>query len=1098
MSYSNLVLADRPLAYWGGPSINRNNLLSSNQYSLETSTTGWTALSGSSISRITSDSWVGSASLQITPDSTSEAGFRIASGNRIQLSYGRTYTMVARVKNTSGSRTARIRIEYFTTQSGSTLSESVRLGQEFTISNSEWTTIYHTETLPVGVSTNYFMSWGVVTNTGQSTDRMLCDGIQFFDGPLYSMHDEQYSNDAILRYYNYQKCKPIIFNGEEPVRLNKDAIIEIPNTYKLFINGSEDKTGSIDFWFTLEKPPAYRHQLLKIGQFISCYIENDKVYIDYLGTRKFIQINNWSKQHYVNIVYSSKTIFMYIDESFSTSIDLGGDFQFDKVLEFITPTIIIGPSSNPVNIVPNPSFEQGVANWQSQNSSITTINTDSYSGSNCLQIIKQSAANSGVQLIDRISVDSYNTYSLSAFVKIPSGQELSTLQLVCEEYDSYISGTLIKTNTQNIIVSNNNWNRVYLNFIPDIDTAAIKIKIIQPNSGTNGQHFLVDSFLLEKSEQPSAWSEEINDSDPLFISSIGLYSYDIGDAKRLSRIQYATIDDQDLLAVEYGADRFELNYSPTIAVSEFNILSEENIINSSVNNLNYSEVSLSMNTLSTESVQVGNDGGQATLNKNGIKFSLSSFLPLSQANSYLNPMSSTIRLQTIFNQSSGDGTALLIGGVYGSYGIALQKRNNKLRIVKISDPLSNPELLCETATIQNGLVNVAINLENQILSAKIGAEEFTDIGIPPISSGGGLTIGNLPEYSDAYPDYIRNFAIDDLTEFTNIDWIKSSKYMLRFNANLNVSQRSSFIYESTIPESSNNTIFSFNTSAQNNVYINNALIKDVSHIPNFNFTSPESINVEIVLETDNSSSDRKTINNLYMASYNSDGITSSLSNFIINNNVASNNPFIMNTISSNVLSHDDNIGLRFDKSLSSGFKITPAASVTYKAIELIFKINKSPNRSEQYTIFDMSGGTSINLMYSNSGLIKNGTYDLYLDGSLVSNPSTFNIFSGEAYHLIAVFPSAISNTIHLGRDKNISNPMDGSLGKINIYTLSPQNMTTFAQDKYLDILGSVKKILVGGTSSINDTSATQEFVRDINGEYFEMRNLPKVKIISEI
>ena len=114
------------------------------------------SLDNSSISRVTNDSWIGSASLQITPSSSTETGFKISPGSRIQLSYGRTYTMVARVKNTSGSRTARIRVEYFTTQSGSTLSEPVRLGQEFNVSNSEWTTIYHTEIIPTGISTNYF------------------------------------------------------------------------------------------------------------------------------------------------------------------------------------------------------------------------------------------------------------------------------------------------------------------------------------------------------------------------------------------------------------------------------------------------------------------------------------------------------------------------------------------------------------------------------------------------------------------------------------------------------------------------------------------------------------------------------------------------------------------------------------------------------------------------------------------------------------------------------------------------------------------------------------------------------------------------------
>jgi hypothetical protein len=43
MAYSDVVLSDLPLGYWGGPSVSRKNLLTANQYSIESSTSGWTA-----------------------------------------------------------------------------------------------------------------------------------------------------------------------------------------------------------------------------------------------------------------------------------------------------------------------------------------------------------------------------------------------------------------------------------------------------------------------------------------------------------------------------------------------------------------------------------------------------------------------------------------------------------------------------------------------------------------------------------------------------------------------------------------------------------------------------------------------------------------------------------------------------------------------------------------------------------------------------------------------------------------------------------------------------------------------------------------------
>lgn len=1098
MSYSNLVLSDRPLGYWGGPSINRKNLLSSNQYSIETSTSGWTPLDNSSISRVTTDSWDGSASLEITPSSSSEAGFKISPGSRVQLSYGRTYTMVARVKNTSGSRNARIRIEYFTTQSGSTLSEPVRLGQEFSISNSEWTTIYHTEIIPTGTSTNYFASWGVVSGAGQSSDRILVDGIQFFDGPLYSIYDQQYDNDAELRYLNYKNCKPIIFNGDPAIRLNKDAIIEIPNPYKLFISGSESKTASIDFWFTLEKPPAYRHQLVKIGPSISCYIENDKIYIDYLGVKNFVQINNWSRQHYVNLVYSERTMYMYVDDNLSTFIDLGSDFSFDRVSEFITPTVVIGPSSEPVNKISNPSFEQGTVGWAALNSSIQSINSDSFSGSSCLEITKQAANNSGVESSDLISVNPYNKYSLSAYVKIRSGEEIPTLTLVCEEYDSYSQNNLINVSEEQLEISDNSWNRIDLSFIPTVDTVAVKIKIIQQDAGTEGDTFLCDSVLLEKSPSPSVWSETLEDSDPLFISSIALYSYDIGDQRRLDRFSYATFDHDDLMAVEYGADRFFLDYSSTLAESEINVISSENVLNSTLNNIIYGETSLSTPLLSTENVEIGTDGGDVVLNRKGIKFSGSAFLPITQVNNYLNPISSTIRMQTLFDDASGDGTALLIGGVLSSYGIALQKVSNKFRLVLIIDPLENPEVLCETNTLSSGLKNIAINLNNRLVSLKVDSEEFLDIEIPAVSSSGGVVIGNLPENSDAYPDYIRNFAVDELTDFSLIDWIRTGRYMLRFNGNLDVSQKSDFNYSSSSMIGASNSIVSFNTSAQNEVYINGKFIKDVSNIPMLNYSNPEPVDISVVMETSNSAIDRKSLNNFYISTYNSDSILSSLSSFSLNKNSSQNAPYIMNTISSNVLSHDDNLGIKFDKTISSGCRIVTNNSSTYELLELVFKINSYPNSGEEYTIFDLAGVSDIGLKYSNGSIIKSGSFSTYLDGQLVNNIENSEINVGEFYHLILLFDAPTSSEVHLGTDKNIQNVLDGTIGKINVYVNSPQNLSDFCEQKFLDLIGVPFKSLSGGVANISDTSASQEYVRDSLGEYYQMRNLPKVKIVSDI
>jgi hypothetical protein len=648
---------------------------------------------------------------------------------------------------------------------------------------------------------------------------------------------------------------------------------------------------------------------------------------------------------------------------------------------------------------------------------------------------------------------------------------------------------------------------------PTVENFYVEFEIVQDSAGTSNSKFLVDSVLLEKSNSVTSWSETLNDSDPIFISDIALYSYDIGDEKRNNRISYATLDDPDTLAIEYGADLIQLNYSNSRSVYDINALSIDSSANVLLDNLVIGETGISMPTLSTEQISVGTDGGQATLNRNGIKFSGSAFLNLSQVSPYFNPASSTVRFQTIFSQTSGNGSALFFGGLYDSYGLVLQKLSNKMRMIKLFDPLVDPEVLFESSTISNGLINVALNFENQKLSAKVGNEIFTDIDIPTINPGGGIVVGNIPETSNGYPDYIRNLAIDPITDLGSIDWVATGRYMMRFIYDLNVSQKSEFIYTSSTPQTSSNSIVVFNTASQNDVYVNNSLVKEISYIPNFNYSIPEPVETKIVLESENSASDRKTINSVYLSVYDSSNIISSLSNFSLNHNILYpdtyddlyvdiyggelKNPFIMNVISSNVLSHDDNLGIKFNKLNSTGARVSCNSS-SYELLEIVFKINYYPNKSESYTLFDLDSSTDTNLFFTDQGLIKNGDYQIFIDGELITNISNVEINCGEIYHMLIRFTTSLNNDIHIGSDKNMGNKFDGTIGRLNIYTESPSDLTSFAQDKYSDLIGRLTKRIDGASISITDESISQEYVRDSLGEYFEMKNLPKVKIVSEI
>lgn len=1109
MSYSQLALSDRPLGYWDGVSLSRKNLLTSNQYSLESSTSGWSALSNSSISRVTSGSWTGSASLKVTASSTSSSGAVISSGSRVQVYPGRFYTMIARVKNISGSRNASIKIQYYTTQSGSTESESPRNSESFTISNSEWTTIYHTEIVPASTSVNYFAAWGVETTSGSSNDEILIDGVQFFEGALYQSYDNQYDNDAVIRYYNYENTKPIIFGAENSIKIDSQSFIEIANNYKLFIKGSEDKSAALEFWFALERPPSYRHQLVSLGSGISCYIEDDRVYIDYLGERQFVRISDWNRQHHIYLVYANRQISMYLNNSLSASLSLGSDFYFNPATEFIVPTIVIGPSSPSYNIAPNPSFEGDNILWEEENSSISVVSSDYYSGSKCLEITKQAVSNSGCSAEGLQMLEEFKEYTLSAFVKIPSGQQSATLRLKCNTYSSFDKSELVSSYTQTLLVNNNNWNRISLSFTTDLRDRVAEIIVDQPSSGTAGQKFLIDSVLLEKLSYAREWSETSYKSDPIFINAIALYSSDIGPDRRQRRIEYATIDSDNQLAIQKDADVFDLRYQSFNEIQRVNLLSS--VENSQIETLSFNQVSVFNTPLSPESVSLGLTGGTANISEYGLVLTGDAYLTISQSLPFFNVNSSTIRFQTEFSTTTGNGYLLFFDNVIGYYGLALRKYNNKIQGVLLEDIGSEPEVLFETLSLTTSQINIALNFSGLNISCKVGSQEFSNISIPAISEDCGITIGNIPQTSNAYPDPIRNFAIDELTDFSNIDYIKSSKYMLRMTEDLNVSQKSSFSFSILPSQVTNNNIFTLNTAGRNKVIVNGQELSENINIPEFNYVESEEINVEVVLESDNSTTGYNSFNSGHIALFNSDTLNSTLGNFTLSHNMLYEDvyqdtyvdeyggyipgAFAVQTIPSNVLSHDDNLGIRFIKNISTGCKIVPNGS-TYRCLEFVFKVNIPPVNGETYTIFDLSGESNIYLKLNDSGLIKSGTYDLYLDGEEVTNISSVSVTAGEFYQLFVVLPSATSSNVHLGKDKLLNSGLDGSIGKLNLYTSLPASPAKFALEKYQDLVGRITKIIDGGSATLRDSELTQQYIRSEDESYYEMVKLPKIKIFN--
>lgn len=1099
MSYSQLVLSDRPYGYWESPQFSDENLLTDNQYSLESSTSGWSAVdSNTSISRTTSDAYIGSASLLAYANSSDPIETRVSSGSRIQIIPGVRYSMIARVKRVTGSRNASIRIEYFTTQSGSTLSESVRVGEEFELSDSEWTTIYHTDLVATPNEVDYFMSWGVITDSGDIGDEIIIDGIQFYEGSAYKLLDHAKNNNADIYESYHENIKPIIFGTAGSTKLYDNSNIIIPNTYNLFISGTEDKQATIDFWFTIEKPPEGKHNLLSVGSFIKCYIERDRIFIDSGSKSSSIQVVDWESQHYVAICYADRKLDLYLDNREPVSVLFDEDYQFpDLVRSDLLPNVIFGPSSSPINKIYNPSFNSGTTNWQEVGigTSISTIFSDSKSGQQCLEVTKASVEDSGIEISNRIRVSEYRTYQASVYVKMPSGQPTANIELVCNEYESIDSSTPITSHSdQYYLSSSDDWQRISLGFTANAKTRYIDFKVVQPTAGATGDKFLVDAALVEESSHLREWTELSDKSDPLFISAIGIYPYHINSSQISKRIEYATKDLSDALSIKYSADRIDPIYNSVYSVKEIDVADIKSNSNVYLQNLIYTNNGLYVKKMPPVSVTSGPSGGYYYLDSLGIKFTNDCQAIIESASAYFSPFNSTIKFQTELDTNTGDGTILTITPIVGYYALVLLKESNSIicRLVSDFDDASPLELFT-TQTLTDAEYNIAINFSEGKIDAIVGSEEFNNISIPSISSPTQIFIGNLPGTSSGYPDYIRNFGIDQFTEFANIDWYDPGLYMLRFNGSLNVSQRAIFEYEIPAIDYSNNTIITFNEATKPDIIINNSYVDEISYVPGMNYSAPELISFYATAITENAYEDAPKFNNIYISAYTSDSIYSSLGNFQLTRKGY--DPYIIKSIDSNVLSHDSNVGIKFIRDVSSGAEITSPSDLSYEVLEFIFKIDKYPNRGESYTVFDLDGLSSNNLLYSDAGLAKNGTYQLFIDGDEVTDISTIDIVVGEFYHVIAKFTSGYQS-IFFGNDKNDSNGINGSIGKISIYEVSPPNISEFAIDKYQDLIGKITNTISGGSININDEpSSTQQYYRDSNNEYYEMLDLPKVKFV---
>ena len=164
------------------------------------------------------------------------------------------------------------------------------------------------------------------------------------------------------------------------------------------------------------------------------------------------------------------------------------------------------------NLIVNPSFKTNATGWSLTGSStIARVTNDAFFGSSCLEVTKAAASSSGAVTTDRIAVSASTSYAVSAYVKVPAGQETGTLRIQVAWYTALSGGSLISTsNTTSVeIVDGIDWTRLGGVFTSPVNAAAALIFVVQPTAGTVSKKFLLDAVLLEANSYVEEYFDDI-------------------------------------------------------------------------------------------------------------------------------------------------------------------------------------------------------------------------------------------------------------------------------------------------------------------------------------------------------------------------------------------------------------------------------------------------------------------------------------------------------------------------------------------------------------------------------------------------------------
>jgi hypothetical protein len=159
------------------------------------------------------------------------------------------------------------------------------------------------------------------------------------------------------------------------------------------------------------------------------------------------------------------------------------------------------------NLTTNPGFNDGILGWAASNgTTLSTVDMDFYSLVPSLKVLKSSTAAPGVSTdaLYRANVTVGSSYAASAYVKIPTGQQVGGYKISISWYNGSTLLTTISSTTALSLTDASGWARVSVVGVAPASSTKAGITIYQDTGTvTSGNFFLVDSVQFENGTAPT-------------------------------------------------------------------------------------------------------------------------------------------------------------------------------------------------------------------------------------------------------------------------------------------------------------------------------------------------------------------------------------------------------------------------------------------------------------------------------------------------------------------------------------------------------------------------------------------------------------------